>query len=161
MPRSLMPSFPSWTGCRTGFATGIDVADIGCGSGHLVNVLARAYPNSRVTGFDFSEEAIGAARREARALGLTNARFEVLDVATLDVRDGFDLVTAFDAIHDQAHPAKVLDAVARALRPDGTFLMVDIRASSNVEDNLELPVGAVPLHGLHHALHERLPGPGR
>jgi SAM-dependent methyltransferase len=63
----------------------------------------------------------------------------VVDVATLDIHDGFDLVTAFDAIHDQAHPARVLDAVARALRPDGTFLMVDIRASSNVEDNLELP----------------------
>ena len=119
---------------------GIDVADIGCGSGYHVNVLAGAYPNSQVTGFDFSEEAISAARREASSLGLTNARFEVLDVATLDIRDGFDLVTAFDTIHDQAHPAKVLDAVARALRPDGTFLMVDVRASSNVEDNLELPM---------------------
>ena len=118
---------------------GIDVADIGCGSGHLVNVLAGAYPNSRLTGFDLSEEAISTARQEACALGLTNARFELLDVATLDVRDGFDLITAFDTIHDQAHPGKVLDAVARAVRPDGTFLMVDIRASSNVEDNLELP----------------------
>jgi SAM-dependent methyltransferase len=118
---------------------GIHVADIGCGSGHAVNVLAQAYPASRLVGYDFSTEAIQAARTEADRLGLTNARFEVLDVATLDEPDSFDLVTAFDAIHDQAHPAKVLAAVARALRTDGIFLMVDIKASSNLEDNFDLP----------------------
>ena len=63
----------------------------------------------------------------------------VLDVATLDEPESCDLVTAFDAIHDQAHPAQVLAAVARALRSDGVFLMVDIKASSNVADNLDLP----------------------
>ena len=119
--------------------SGIHAADIGCGSGHAVNVLARAFPRSHFTGFDFSEEAIGAARAEAADGGLTNARFEVLDAARLEVDSGFDLVTAFDAIHDQAEPAAVLRAVARSLRQDGTFLMVDINASSNVEDNLELP----------------------
>jgi SAM-dependent methyltransferase len=118
---------------------GIDVADIGCGSGHAINVLAQAYPDSRLVGYDFSTEAIHAARAEADQLGLTNARFEVIDVATLDRPESFDLVTAFDAIHDQAHPAQVLAAVARALRAGGVFLMVDIKASSNLEDNLELP----------------------
>jgi SAM-dependent methyltransferase len=118
---------------------GIDVADIGCGSGHAINVLARAYPASGFTGFDFSEEAITAAGAEARAWGLTNATFELCDVATLDRPDAFDVITAFDAIHDQAHPTRVLAAIARALRPGGTFLMVDIRAASAVEDNLDLP----------------------
>ena len=118
---------------------GVDVADIGCGSGHAINVLARAYPASRFTGFDFSEEAIAAGRAEAEAWGLTNATFELCDVATLDRPDDFDVITAFDAIHDQAHPARVLAAIARALRPGGTFLMVDIRAASAVEDNLDLP----------------------
>jgi SAM-dependent methyltransferase len=60
-------------------------------------------------------------------------------VATLDRPDAFDVITAFDAVHDQAHPARVLAAIARALRPSGTFLMVDIRAASAVEDNLDLP----------------------
>ncbi|MDQ4055079.1 MAG: class I SAM-dependent methyltransferase [Actinomycetota bacterium] len=119
---------------------GIDVADIGCGSGHAINVLAAAYPNSRLTGYDFSPEAIAAARAEATTLGLTNARFEVQDVATLDAVGAYDLITAFDAIHDQAHPAQVLTGVARALRDDGTFLLVDVKASSNVADNLEHPL---------------------
>ena len=121
---------------------GIDVADIGCGSGHAINLLAQAYPASRFMGLDFSEEAIAAGRREAAARRLANAAFEVRDVTDLGEADAFDFVTAFDAIHDQAHPAAVLDGIARALRPDGTFLMVDVRASSNVEDNLEHPLGA-------------------
>jgi SAM-dependent methyltransferase len=120
---------------------GIDVADIGCGRGHAVNLLARAYPASRFTGYDFSPEAIHRARTESAQLGLTNACFELQDVAVLDKPESFDLVTAFDAIHDQAHPAAVLANVSRALRPDGVFLMVDVNASSNVADNLELPLG--------------------
>jgi SAM-dependent methyltransferase len=130
---------PLVTGLPDRLRAGIDVADVGCGSGHAVNVLAHAYPTSRLVGYDFSAEAIQSARAEAEKLGLTNARFEVLDVATLDEPESFDLVTAFDAIHDQAHPARVLAAVARALRSDGVFLMVDIKASSNVEDNLHVP----------------------
>jgi len=121
--------------------TGIEVADVGCGSGHAVNLMAQAFPASRFVGYDFSEEGIGAARREAGALGLTNARFEVHDVTELGEIDRFDLITAFDSIHDQAHPAEVLASIAGALRPDGAFLMVDIQASSNVEDNLEHPLG--------------------
>ena len=119
---------------------GIDVADIGCGSGHAINVLARTYPASRFVGYDFSTDAIDAARAEATRLGLDNARFEVRDVATLTESGVFDLVTAFDAIHDQAHPATVLAGVARSLRPGGTFLMVDLNASSEVQDNLDLPL---------------------
>ena len=119
---------------------GIDVADVGCGSGHAMNLLAQAFPASRFVGYDFAEEAIAAGRREAAAAGLENVRFEVRDVALLDETAAFDLITAFDAIHDQAKPAVVLANIADALRPDGTFLMVDIRASSNLEDNVEHPL---------------------
>lgn len=122
---------------------GIDVADIGCGRGHAINLMGRAFPNSRFAGYDFSEEAIAAARREATDLGLTNVEFIVRDVTDLDERDRFDFIAAFDAIHDQAHPALVLEHIARALRDDGVFLMVDIRASSNLEDNLDHTVGTM------------------
>lgn len=121
---------------------GADAADVGCGRGHAVNLMARAFPASRFTGYDSSAAAIDAARAEAAAMGLTNAAFEVRDVATLDVHEAYDLVTAFDAVHDQARPAAVLEAVRRALRPGGTFLMVDIQASSHLEQNLALPWGA-------------------
>jgi len=119
---------------------GIDAADVGCGSGHAINVLAREYPASRFVGFDFSEEGIGRAKAEAASFGLENARFEVLDAATLDLDDAFDLVTTFDAVHDQAHPGQVLNAIARATRPGGIYLMIDIKASSKVEENIANPL---------------------
>lgn len=120
-------------------AEGIDVADIGCGSGHAINLIASAYPRSRCVGYDFSSEAVAAGRAEAAALGLANAEFVVRDAAALGEYERFDLITAFDAIHDQAHPADVLAGIAAALRPGGVFLMVDIAASSNLEDNVDHP----------------------
>lgn len=134
---------PAVPGLTERLQEGIDVADIGCGSGHAISVLAAAFPASRFTGFDFSEEAIEAGRSEASRLGLTNARFEVRDVASLGEHGQFDLLTAFDSIHDQAHPGVVLANIARALRPGGLFLMVDIKASSKVEENIEVPWGTM------------------
>jgi SAM-dependent methyltransferase len=119
---------------------GIDVADVGCGAGHAVNVMAKAFPNSRFVGYDFSEEGIAAGTAEARSMGLTNARFELKDAATLDGSATFDLICVFDAIHDQAKPARVLAGIADALKPDGVFLCVDIAASSHLEQNLEHPL---------------------
>jgi SAM-dependent methyltransferase len=119
--------------------SGIDVADVGCGEGHVVNLLARAFPASRFTGLDFEQEAVDAAQAEARAWQLDNATFAVSDVANEVPVDAFDLATAFDTVHDQADPARVLAGIRAGLRPGGTFLMADIDASSRLENNLELP----------------------
>jgi 2-polyprenyl-3-methyl-5-hydroxy-6-metoxy-1,4-benzoquinol methylase len=115
------------------------VADVGCGQGHAINLLATAFPNSRFTGYDFSSEAIATARSEAEQLRLDNVDFQVQDVTELGHREAYDVVTAFDAIHDQAQPAQVLAGIAKALRSDGVFLMVDIQASSRLDENLDLP----------------------
>ncbi|WP_299445097.1 class I SAM-dependent methyltransferase [uncultured Phycicoccus sp.] len=138
---ALLDAIVPLTGLTERLRAGIDVLDIGCGEGHAVNLLGRAYPASRLTGYDLSAEALQAARAEASAWGLTNVTFAEHDVATLP-EGRWDLVTAFDTVHDQAHPATVLGAVRRALRADGTFLMVDINASSRLEDNADLPWGA-------------------
>jgi len=119
---------------------GIDVLDIGCGSGRAACLLAAEFSNSRFVGYDLCADAVAAARREAERLGLTNVRFEVRDVSNLGEQERFDLITAFDAIHDQAKPDVVLREIAAALRPNGTFLMQDILASSHLENNLENPI---------------------
>jgi SAM-dependent methyltransferase len=120
---------------------GAEVADIGCGQGHAVNLMARAYPKSTFTGFDLSDDGVAAARREADAWGLTNARFDVKDVAHLGIANRFDIVTSFDAIHDQAHPDKVLQNIWAALKPGGIYFMLDEAGSSNLEENLDHPLG--------------------
>ena len=120
---------------------GIDVADVGCGSGHAINLLAQAFPNSRFTGYDFSEEGVAAGKEEASAMGLKNATFEAKDAATMDGSAQFDFITTFDAIHDQAQPAQVLQGIADSLRSDGVYLCVDVRADSDVANNVDHPMG--------------------
>lgn len=73
------------------------------------------------------------ARAEAAELGLSNTRFIAQDLAVLLTVDVFDAVVVFDAIHDQVHPDRVLANIHRALRTGGDLVMVDIRASSELE----------------------------
>jgi SAM-dependent methyltransferase len=120
---------------------GIDVADVGCGSGHAVNLMAAAFPRSRFTGFDLSEAALAAARQEAERKHLGNARFEKRDAAYLGEDGRFDFITTFDAVHDQARPDLLLAGIAQALRPGGTYLCVEAAASSELAENLEHPRG--------------------
>ncbi len=119
---------------------GIDVLDVGCGSGRALITMAKAFPKSRFTGYDFSHEGIGIAQSTAEQAGLSNIQFRVADAAKLVDVQAFDLITAFDAIHDQAKPADVLAGIARALRPEGVFLMQDIRGSSHVDRDRENPM---------------------
>ena len=69
--------------------------------------------------------------------------FRAADAARLEVDEPFDVVFAFDAVHDQVDPAAVLRNVRAALADDGLFFMVDIKASSNLEENLEAPFAPV------------------
>jgi cyclopropane fatty-acyl-phospholipid synthase-like methyltransferase len=123
---------------------GIDVLDIGCGSGRALNQMAKHYPDSRFTGYDLSMEAVVIARSQAITEGLTNVRFEQKDLSDFDrndYSDKFDLITAFDAIHDQARPDAVLAGIARALKQDGLFLMQDIHGSCHHHNNHDHPLG--------------------
>ena len=135
---SVLPLVP---GLTERLESGIDVLDVGSGSGRALNLMARAFPNSRFVGYDISEEGISRARAEAARNGTTNVRFEVKDAATLDEADGYDLITTFDAVHDQADPAAVLGGIASALRPGGVYLMQDIAGSSHVHNNMDHPLG--------------------
>jgi len=120
---------------------GIDVLEVGCGTGHALNLMARHFPKSRFVGYDLVEENVGQGKAKAREAGLMNASFEIKDVTTMTHAGQFDLVTAFDTIHDQAKPDVLLSGIARALKPGGTFLMSDIRASTRLENNLDHPIG--------------------
>ena len=120
---------------------GVDVCDVGTGSGHAVNVMAKAFPNSRFVGYDFAEQALERGRAEAAAWGLTNATFVVQDAAKLDGSVKFDFMTTFDAVHDQADPQGMVDGIYRSLKPDSYWLCVDVQGSSYVGENLNHPMG--------------------
>lgn len=138
MESAILPLVP---GLIERLERGIDVVDVGCGSGRILNWLAKRFPRSRFTGYDFCEGPIETARCEAAASGTRNVRFERGDAATIDDAAAYDLVLTFDAIHDQADPARVLANIRRMLRPGGVYLMQDIGLSSHVEKNVDHPVG--------------------
>ena len=139
---------------------GIDVLDVGCGHGHAANLIADAFPTSRVTGIDISEEGVAAARAEAKELRLTNAEFEVRDALTIGTAE-YDVVTTFDVVHDLPQPDETVAAIFRALRPGGVYLMIDIAASSHLHENLEHPLGpALYAVSIFHCMSVSLAGGG-
>jgi SAM-dependent methyltransferase len=134
---------PCASGLRETLTRGARVADIACGTGHAVVLLAREFPRSTFTGYDTAEDAIARARAEAAAAGLTNAHFEVRDVAELTVDDPLDVVFVFDAIHDMVSPAAVLRCIYDAVAPGGIFFMKEPRVSSDLADNIGNPFAPI------------------
>jgi 2-polyprenyl-3-methyl-5-hydroxy-6-metoxy-1,4-benzoquinol methylase len=135
---SILPLVP---GLVEDLKEGIRVLDVGCGSGRALNLMAKNFPNSQFTGYDFSKEAIDYATSESEKLGNKNTSFQIQDVEHFPASEKFDLVTAFDAIHDQAAPAKVLQNIRGAVKEQGIFLMQDIGSSSQLENNKTHPLG--------------------
>jgi 2-polyprenyl-3-methyl-5-hydroxy-6-metoxy-1,4-benzoquinol methylase len=125
--------------------SGIRVCDLGCAQGVALMLMAEAFPQSRFTGIDIAREAIEAGRSQAARQRLANLDFVTMDAAILkdntDLKDSFDYVTAFDAVHDQTRPLEVLQGIHHSLAPGGIFSMVDIAARTNLADNLDHPMG--------------------
>ena len=135
---------PLAPGLQEKLSEGIRVLDVGCGRGRAINLLAELYPDSTFVGVDLSAEAIEYAASEAKKKGLGNVDFLTRDVTDFDQQDShecYDLVTTFDAVHDQAKPLNVLKGINRALSDDGIYLMQEIHASSELQNNMDHPVG--------------------
>jgi 2-polyprenyl-3-methyl-5-hydroxy-6-metoxy-1,4-benzoquinol methylase len=134
----ILPLVPNLT---TKLHEGIRVMDVGCGRGQALMALAEAYPQSWFVGYDLSAEAILYARAESRRRRLSNIRFEMQDVAELDTRLRYDLITAFDVIHDQAKPMEVLRRIRASLANNGMLLMQDINGSGHLHEDCSHPMG--------------------
>lgn len=143
---------------------GVALLDVGCGSGRIINKLAELSPKSRFVGIDLSPEAIAAAQSEATHRELSNVEFIIRDLRNFHETaepEAFDIITTFDAIHDQGQPLNVLRGIYRALKGDGLYLMQDIRASSHVHHNIGHPIWNISVHDFNNALHDRVIGARR
>lgn len=131
---------PALQGVEDKLKKGARVADIGCGYGASTIIMAQAYPNSTVTGFDYHDQSIYKARERAQAAGMEDrVHFEI--AAASDVPgSGYDLVTMFDCFHDMGDPAGVARHVRSLLKDDGTWMIVEPFAADRLQDNFN-PVG--------------------
>jgi 2-polyprenyl-3-methyl-5-hydroxy-6-metoxy-1,4-benzoquinol methylase len=123
----VLPGLPSVDGV---LRRGGRVADVGCGMGWSSIGMATGYPAARVDGFDVDVPSVERARRHAADAGVSDrVQFEAADVAELGTEGRYDLVTAFECVHDLPDPVAVLTAMRRMVRPDGTVLVVDERVA--------------------------------
>ena len=138
---NLVPSWiPSLDGVAGKLQAGAEVADIGCGLGASTILLAQEYPNSRFTGSDYHSGSIEVALKRAGEAGVADrVNFEVSSAASFS-GTGYDLAATFDCLHDMGDPLSAARHVRQALKPDGTWLIVEPYASDQVAGNLN-PVG--------------------
>lgn len=113
---------------------GARIADVGCGVGTAAILMATAFPESRVVGYDVSADSVAVAAE--RSDGIGNVEFEEYSVDAIPTDPPYDLITAFDVIHDLVDPLAGLTRIRDSLAPDGRFLMMEPNLSSSLEENL-------------------------
>jgi len=140
---NLVPSWiPALDGVQQKLERGARVADVGCGHGSSTVVLAKAFPNSRLFGFDYHGPSIERARQAAAEAGVADRVEFAVAKAKEFPGSGYDLVAFFDCLHDMGDPVGAARHVHETLDPDGTWLIVEPFAHDRIEDNLN-PVGRV------------------
>lgn len=124
--------FPAVPDIHARLEAGAMIADIGCGEGWSSIAFAQGYTNVTVDGYDLDGPSIAAAQAHASSAGLSDrVRFHQIDAATVDQAATYDLVTAFECIHDLAQPVPVLAAMRRLVKPDGHVVVMDERVGEN------------------------------
>ncbi len=142
--RTLVPQIiPALDGVDARLRAGARVADVGCGAGVALLAMAEAYPESKFDGYDPSRHAIARAQEQVTDRGLRNVDLHAAGGEKLPQAATYDFVITLDCIHDMTRPAEVIAAIRRALQPDGTWLIKDIRSQPRFEDNLRNPLLAM------------------
>jgi SAM-dependent methyltransferase len=133
---------PSLQDVKAKLEAGARVADVGCGKGASTLLMAKAFPNSKFSGFDYHDKSIEAAREIAKREGVADrVIFEVIKAKEFPGKD-YDLVTVFDCLHDMGDPIGASAHVRQSLAKDGTWMIVEPFANDQLKDNLN-PVGRV------------------
>lgn len=146
---NLIPTvLPAIEGLVDSLRTGITVADIGCGAGGAAILIAKEFPLSQVSGYDISRYALGRAEQKKAEAGVTNVHFYDPRHAALPLDHSVDLVTTFDCIHDMTDPAGMMASIHAALKPDGVWLLVDIKAHDSLADNITRNPVASLMYGI-------------
>jgi ubiquinone/menaquinone biosynthesis C-methylase UbiE len=130
---------PALDGVAAKLEAGAKVADVGCGHGVSTLVMAEAFPKSTFVGFDFHDKSIEHASAMAREAGQTNVSFKVAAAKHYPGED-YDLVAFFDCLHDMGDPVGAATHTRKALKPDGTLMLVEPFAHDDLEHNLN-PIG--------------------
>lgn len=139
---------PALDGMIEKLSSGVRVADIGCGSGGAALLMGSTFPNSIIEGFDISRFALERAEERKSESGAHNVSF--FDPREHPIADdhSYDLICTFDCIHDMTQPTEMMKTIRKALKNDGTWLLVDIKAHETLELNVTKNPMASLLYGI-------------
>lgn len=137
---------PALAGVREKLESGARVADIGCGAGGLALLLGKTFPASEIIGYDISRHALARAAERLTQERVPNVSFA--DPRSTPIDGKFDLICTFDCIHDMTHPTEMMRTIREALKDDGTWLLVDIKAHDSLEMNVTKNPMASLLYGI-------------
>jgi 2-polyprenyl-3-methyl-5-hydroxy-6-metoxy-1,4-benzoquinol methylase len=127
---------PAVDGLQQRLTDGVSWADVGCGSGIAVIRLAEAFPASEFVGYDNFEGQLHLARQAAADAGVSDrVRFELRDAAG-GLPGSYDVVSTFDVVHDAVDPPALVAAIRRALKPDGTYVMLEMNSADDPDQNV-------------------------
>lgn len=142
--QELVPNIlPALDGVKDKLDAGAVAADVGCGGGVALMAMAAAFPNSEFHGFDPSQHAIDRCQEKVKEQGLDNVRLFVSGGESLPQVPTFDFLITFDCIHDMTRPGDVIASIRQAMKPDGTWLIKDIRSQPEFRDNMKNPLLAM------------------
>ncbi len=139
---------PALDGVVAKLEAGATVADIGCGAGGALIMMAKAFPASTFHGYDISQYALARAEEKKAEAGIGNVHFHDPRVEPLATDGSVDLVTTFDCIHDMTHPQEMMAAIRSAIAADGTWLLVDIKALDTYAENVRKNPMAALMYGI-------------
>jgi len=146
---NLVPTvLPALDGVVARLEAGALVADVGCGAGGASLLLAGAYPRSQVRGYDISTAALARAEQRRVEAGLGNVSFHDPRVSPLPQDGSVELVLTIDCLHDMTDPTGAAAAIRAALSPDGTWLLVDIKAHDTFALNAQRNPMASLMYGI-------------
>jgi 2-polyprenyl-3-methyl-5-hydroxy-6-metoxy-1,4-benzoquinol methylase len=140
-------ALPAVSGLTDALAAGTEVADVGCGGGVALVEMAKAFPRSTFHGWDVSEHALARAEENRAAAGVSNVTFHDARRDPIPGDGRFGFVTTFDCLHDMTHPDAVMGAIRKAIRPDGVWLICDIKARDGYEANVAKNPMAAMMYG--------------
>jgi 2-polyprenyl-3-methyl-5-hydroxy-6-metoxy-1,4-benzoquinol methylase len=142
--QALVPKIiPALDGVHAKLERGAMVADVGCGGGLALASMAAAFPASTFHGYDPSSHAIGNCQAKVRDRNLPNMEAYVASGEALPAEPTYDFVITFDCLHDMTRPGAVIESIRKALKPDGTWLIKDIRSTPDFRKNMRNPMLAM------------------
>lgn len=112
------------------------VAEVGCGVGWSAIALAQGFPNTHIDAIDPDELSIREARRNAKQAGVSERiTFHLNTIEEAPVKGSYDLITAFECLHDMPYPVQSLRRMRELLDADGAVLIADEAVADTLEEN--------------------------